>query len=103
MISDPLQPPAPLPPSNNSDFLGQLHGKRKKDIYVILSRDGSTVLKDPGLDRPWSSPNKKLAEHHAKQMGGVAVDLITAIESITRHSKNLPPSMQQSPPPGFKS
>jgi len=86
--------------SGGSRELGALHGKLKRDIYVILSKDGSTVLQDPGLNRPWSSPNKKLAEHHAKQrgLGEVAVDLETAIRAVARHPKNLPPG---APPPLF--
>ena len=82
--------------SGGSRELGALHGKLKRDIYVILSKDGSTVLKDPGMSRPWSSPNKKLAEHHAKEMGGIAVDLETAMRAVMRHQKNLPPG---APPP----
>lgn len=80
-----------------SDELNLLHGKRSGDIYVILSKDGSTVVQDPGLGRPWSTRNKKLADHHAKQIGGVAVDLITATNSVVRHQKNLPPGAL--PPP----
>lgn len=40
-----------------------------RSIYVILveNTNGDKVLvKDPGLDRPWSSRNKKLAEDHAR-------------------------------------
>lgn len=75
-------------------------GKRPEDIFVIISKDGSTVIKDPGLGRPWSSPNRKLAEHHAKSIGRgcTVVDLATAIKSVLHHQKNLPPGL----PPGWK-
>ncbi len=79
------------------DSLASLHGKKKKDIYVVLSKDGSTVLQDPAMNRPWSSPIKKLAEHHAKLNNGVAVDLITATNSVVRHQKNLPPGSGPAP------
>lgn len=79
------------------DNLAALHGKKKKDIYVVMSKDGSTVMKDPAMDRPWSSPIKKLAEHHAKLNNGVAVDLVTATNSIVRHQKNLPPGGKPAP------
>lgn len=75
----------------HSDDLAALHGKKKSEIYVVLSKDGSTVLQDPGLDRPWSTPNKKYAEHHARLNNGVAVDLLTAIASVIQHEKNVPP------------
>ena len=84
------------------DSLREFHGAKGTEIYVVLSKDGSTVLKDPGMDRPWSSKNKKIAEHHAKQNNGYAVDLITAMKAVSSKTINLPPSMQQSPPPGFQ-
>lgn len=73
-----------------------LHSHKPADIYVILSGDGSTIVKDPGLNRPWSSTNRKLADHIAalitKQTGSPchAVTLDTAIPSILRHPKNQP-------------
>lgn len=79
------------------DQLRILHGSKGSDIYVVLSADGSTVLKDPGMKRPYSTRNKKLAEHHAKLNDGIAVDLITAVQTLIRHPKNLPPGAL--PPP----
>lgn len=84
-------------------MLGPLHGKRPEDIYVLISKDGSTIVKDPGLERPWSNPNKKLAEDHAKVITSqgypcVAVDLKTAIKSVLHHAKNFPPGL----PPGWR-
>lgn len=93
MITDPL-----------NDLLGPLHGKRPEDIFVIISADGSTLVKDPGMERPWSSPNKKLADYHAKNISAesgnkcVAVDLKTALKAILHHPKNLPPGL----PDGFR-
>jgi len=82
------------------DQLRHFHGASASTIYVVLSKDGSTVLKDPGMKRPWSSKNKKLAEHHAKLNGGVAIDLMTACQALIRHPKNLPPG-KLPPPPGL--
>lgn len=78
-----------------SDSLAWLHGKKKRDIYVIISADGSTVMQDPGLNRPWSSPNKKLAEHHAaittKQGYPCrAVNMELAVRTVIAHPKNQP-------------
>lgn len=85
MISNPL-----------SDVLGPLHGKLASDIYVLISKDGSTLVKDPGLDRPWSSTNKKVAEHMASELrrkDGVicyAITLADALPKVLYHPKNLP-------------
>lgn len=83
-----------------SDLRINMGGKRPEDIFVIISKDGSTLVKDPGLDRPWHSLHKGLAEEHAKRIGRgcVAVDLPTAIKSVTRHPKNLPKNL----PKGYK-
>lgn len=72
-----------------------LHNKRISDIFVLLSADGSTLVIDPGLNRPWSSPNRRLAEAHAKNLTkqGLfcsAVDSTTALASVLRHPKNQP-------------
>lgn len=82
--------------SNLTDDLRiAMGGKRPEDIYVIVSADGSTCVRDPGLGRPWSSVNQKIAEHHAKQIGKgcKVVTLDVAIKSILYHQKNLPKNM----------
>lgn len=86
----------PLDTIQLESVLGKLHNKRLTDIYVLLSEDGSTVYIDPGLNRPWSSPNKQLAEYHAAQLSKTlpckvyAMDYITAINSVINHPKNRP-------------
>lgn len=89
MIDEPLK-----------DILGPLHGKRAQDIYVIISADGSTCVRDPGLGRPYSNPNKKIVEHIAAGIGRgcKVVSLDVAMKSILYHPKNLPKDL----PPGFK-
>lgn len=87
--------------SNLTDELRiNMGGKRPEDIFVIINKDGSTIVKDPGLDRPWHSMNRKYAEHHAKQIGHgcTVVDLPTALKSVMQHPKNLPKHL----PKGFK-
>jgi hypothetical protein len=86
--------------SNLTDDLRILRGGVKaENIYVLISKDGSTVVRDPGLGRPWSTTNRKLAEDHAKRIGRdcVVTDLVTAIKSVTQHPKNLPKGLK-----GFK-
>ena len=97
MVSESISPLDDLPAK---DRLGMLHGQRAENIYVILSEDGSTLVKDPGLNRPWSSPNKKIAEHIAKGIKGkcTVVTLDVAIKSVVSHPKNLPGWL----PKGFK-
>jgi len=75
-------------------------GRRAEDIFVIISKDGSTVVRDPGLSRPWHSPHKKLAEEHARNIGRGCrvVDLATAIKTVLMHPKNLP----KNTPKGYK-
>lgn len=88
-------------PTKFSDLpatLGGLHGKRPSETYVLIHHDGSTLIADQGTGRPWSSPNKKLAEFHAsnltKETGTkvIAVTLEVALRSILIHPKNQPPT-----------
>lgn len=77
--------------------LGGLHGKRPDQIYVIITHEGDTILKDEGLDRPWSSTIKQFAETTAKHISKLtgrrvsAVTLDVAIASLIAHPKNQPP------------
>lgn len=53
----------------------QIVNRLSKTIYVVLLRDQKgnlTLLMDPGLSRPWSSKNKRLADFHAAQCDGEA-------------------------------
>jgi hypothetical protein len=70
--------------------------RRKKALYVIMTGDGSTLVQDPGLDRPWASPNRALAEFHAKEVQKAtgrkcgAMPLDEAMALIIKHPKNQP-------------
>ena len=72
------------------DHLARFHGTNPRNIFVIMDKELSTVLQDPGLDRPWSNTNRKIAEHHARQVGGVVVPYDEAIRRVITHHKNLP-------------
>lgn len=46
-----------------------------KSIYVVLMKDSKgklTLLADPGMNKPWSSKNKRLADFHAHECDGEA-------------------------------
>ena len=68
--------------------LAFLHNKRPRNLYVVMDKDKSTVLMDPGLDRPWASPSRKLAELHAKENNGIVASLDEAVAAIIEHPKN---------------
>lgn len=85
-----------IPDNYGIDTLCRIHGKRPRDLFVILSADGSTLLQDPGLDRAYGTPIRKLAEETAAlaRASGhpcYACDLETALQMIIRHPKNQPP------------
>ena len=59
----------------SSDFLNLLIAVKPKEIYVVLLKNDQgklDLLADPGLGKPWSSKNKRLADFHAKQNNGEA-------------------------------
>jgi len=56
-------------------------------LYVIMDKAGTTVLKDPGLDRPWATTNLKIAEHVVKDIpNGRVVTLKHAVDTILKHN-----------------
>lgn len=78
------------------DDIARAHGVTSKQLYVVLSADGSTLMRDPGLDRAYAVSIKKVAEEtaslaRAQGFKCYATDLETALASILRHPKNLPP------------
>ncbi len=46
--------------------LSQLYDRKADSLYVIMDDKHTTVVRDPGLNRPWCSPNAKLAELTAR-------------------------------------
>lgn len=59
----------------NIPFESNVLARLSKSIFVILMKDSNgrlTLLADPGMNRPWSSKNKRLADFHAKACDGEA-------------------------------
>lgn len=59
----------------NIPFEHRVLERLSKSIYVVLMKDtvgNLTLLADPGMNRPWSSKNKRLADFHAKECNGEA-------------------------------
>lgn len=52
-----------------ADQITRIYDRKAKDIFVIMDKEEKTVLKNPGLARPWSSKVFKMAEHTARQVG----------------------------------
>lgn len=52
-----------------ADQITKIYDKKARDIFVIMDKEEKTILKNPGLGRPWSSKVFKMAEHVAKQVG----------------------------------
>lgn len=56
--------------------------------YVVMSADRSTIVRDPGQDKPWSTKIKLRAEEVAKECGGVVETLKDALTYVMKHPKN---------------
>jgi hypothetical protein len=85
--------------SNSPDFIAsivQAFGLKQRDIWVLLSKDRSTIICDPGTRRPWFAKGptaRKVADHMAKQVGRgvIAAELNgSLINFIIKHPKNQP-------------
>jgi hypothetical protein len=70
------------------DLIGDMFERKAHEIFVIMNSAHTTVLKDPGLDRPWASTNKLRAENIARQVGkdAVVVSLNDAVEYLFKKS-----------------
>tara|TARA_R110000868_G_scaffold136214_6_gene349076 strand:- start:148 stop:429 length:282 start_codon:yes stop_codon:yes gene_type:complete len=54
-----------MDPKQVMDMLGRVG----ESTYVIINKTGTSIVEDPGLSRPWSTHNKKLAEVRASEIG----------------------------------
>jgi hypothetical protein len=70
-------------------FLAQIQGeiaqKFAKNNYCVMNKERTTIVKDPGLNRPFHTPHKNRAEQVANQVGGVAETLHDALQYIMNH------------------
>ncbi len=88
-------------PEHIARLLESYHRGHKR-LYVIVSNDGSTLVKDPGMDRPWATNNKSIADFHCKEIQKAtrkkcAVYLLEeALPLILRHPKNQPKFLHKS-------
>jgi hypothetical protein len=58
---------------NPNDLIPILVQLKSDRVFVILVKDDqgkASLLYDPGMKRPWSSENEKLARFHADLCGG---------------------------------
>lgn len=82
--------------------LEHITSRLSKRIYVILMKgdDGKlTLLVDTGLNRPWCANsdnilrNKKLAEFHASECGGMAATYEDAFSLLRKENPNFEKSL----------
>lgn len=69
-----------------------LIGHLSDSIFVILLKDDRghlTLLADPGIERPWSSKNRRLAEFHASQCNGMAETWGNAFRLLLKENPNF--------------
>lgn len=67
---------------------------KSPELLVIMDADRSTVMKSPGLDKPFSTTNAKYADYVARQMlvehgfKCVVVPYLDAIQFVIKHPRN---------------
>lgn len=54
----------------NVETAKAMHERTAEAVFVIVNKAKTSVLMDPGMDRPWSSRVRKVADHMASQVGG---------------------------------
>jgi len=64
-----LNSEGPIDHQKMANDLAQIYDRKADSLFVIMDEKRTTVVKDPGLSRPWCSPNVRIAEVTAKQIG----------------------------------
>jgi len=55
-----------------ADVLTKIYDRKASEIFVIMNKEETTILKNPGLSRPWSSLSFKQAELTSREVGSGA-------------------------------
>lgn len=80
------------------DFAGSSAFSRiAKSTYVVLMKDDEgklTLLADPGMQRPWSSRSKQVADFHAKECDGMAETFENAFKLLMKESPGFEKELQ---------
>ena len=99
-----LNAPAPTPPPDRVQtvpldsqamvkLMADLYDRKSSELFVIMDAAKTTVVKDPGLGRPWCSPNHRIAESHARTITketGRPTIVTTLQDAITTLAKRVP-------------
>jgi len=54
------------------DYITRIYDRKASEIFVIMNKEETTILKNPGLGRPWSSLSFKQAELTSREVGSGA-------------------------------
>jgi len=93
-----------LPDSIEAEKYGKVNlitdteiNKKGKVLYVVMDKYRTTVVKQPGLEKPFSTHNKKFADSVAREIGeknpkfgGVVETLRDALKLVSTSPCNLP-------------
>ena len=88
----------PLDPNSLANIIHSF-GVKRPDLWVILSPDQSSIVKDPGTNRPWYAKGptaRKVAEQMAKSLSKalgcrcIAASMEDALGHVLKHPKNQP-------------
>lgn len=75
-----------------NDAFNTIFTRVAKKTYVVVGKapDGKlSLLQDPGLGRPWSSKNLRLAQFHASQNKGQAMTAEDAFSALRKSRPEL--------------
>jgi hypothetical protein len=56
------------------------------DLWVVINKEGTSVVQDPALHKPFYHRNKKFAELVAHETGGVVVTWNEAVNLLTKNA-----------------
>jgi hypothetical protein len=86
--AEPNGEPSPslsVPPISEEEFRDiyeRMYDLKAREIYVVMSPDKRSVMYQRGMNKPWTTKFRKLAEQAAKEIGGVVVDMDTTIKTM---------------------
>jgi hypothetical protein len=68
--------------------LSRIYDRKASELFVILDKQRTTCLVDPGTRKPYCTPSVKMAENVAREYNGIVSTLSDAIKTLYNQSAN---------------
>lgn len=72
------------------NLITSTEAERSPTLWVVMNSDMSSVVFDPGTQKPFATLQRERAEEVAREVDGIVMSFREAVKLVTLHPANLP-------------